>query len=87
MMASLQCVVFRLMFFSGAVMTKLKKYFLLMTFGAGMGLSLNAAALPGCDVCNSFYLECLEGDTMRCQQFVTLRCDWFAGMECAVYGH
>lgn len=66
-------------------MTKLKKCLLMMAFGAGLGLSVNAAALPGCDVCNDFYLECQAGNAQRCTQFVTLRCSYYSGQECAIF--
>jgi len=66
-------------------MTKLKKFLLVMTLGAGMGASYSAMALPGCDTCNDWYTECQAGDTARCTQFHNLRCEYFSGQECAIY--
>lgn len=66
-------------------MTKLKKYLLMMTLGAGIGLSMNASALPGCETCNDFYLECQAGNAQRCAQFINLRCEYFSGQECAIF--
>jgi hypothetical protein len=66
-------------------MTKLKKCLLMMAFGAGLGLSVNAFALPGCDACNDFYLDCQAGDAAMCTHFVNMRCYYYNTMDCAVF--
>lgn len=66
-------------------MTKLKKYLLVLTMGAGLGISYSAMALPGCDTCNDFYTECQAGNQTRCNQFVSGRCQYFSGQSCAIF--
>lgn len=66
-------------------MTKLKKYMLILTLGAGFGLSLNAWARPGCDSCNYIYTQCQAGDATQCANFTRLGCDWYSGNACAIF--
>ncbi len=66
-------------------MTKLKKFLLVMTLGAGVGMSLSAVARPGCDTCNSLYTSCQGGNATSCANFDRYGCDSFSGDACAIF--